>query len=121
MNVPEKDPGSNPRWSVDESGFTAVARSAQRSLVQVQRARPRLGPHGVGVALMLGAAVLWSTGGVGIKSAGMPALALAGWRGLFALPVLLLLLLAYGRAAQGAAPAALRAPGVWIGAVAYVV
>jgi drug/metabolite transporter (DMT)-like permease len=43
-----------------------------------------------GVALVLAAAVLWSTGGLGIKSLALSPLTTAGWRSVFALPVLLL-------------------------------
>jgi drug/metabolite transporter (DMT)-like permease len=43
-----------------------------------------------GTALVLAAAVLWSTGGLGIKSLALFPLATAGWRSSFALPVLLL-------------------------------
>lgn len=50
---------------------------------------PRRGSRAAGVALVLVAAVLWSTGGLGIKSTPLPPLALAGYRGLFALPMLL--------------------------------
>jgi drug/metabolite transporter, DME family len=43
-----------------------------------------------GAACVLAAAVLWSTGGLGIKSLALSPLTTAGWRSVFALPVLLL-------------------------------
>jgi len=43
-----------------------------------------------GAALVLAAAVLWSTGGLGIKSLALFPLTTAGWRSLFAVPALLL-------------------------------
>jgi drug/metabolite transporter (DMT)-like permease len=70
---------------------------------------------------MLTAAVLWSLGGVGIKSLPLPPLAVAGWRGLFALPVLAIMLLARVRAAGAPARLPLRAPWAWIGAASYTV
>jgi drug/metabolite transporter (DMT)-like permease len=48
--------------------------------------------------LILAAAALWSTGGLGIKNLEFPPLAIAGWRSLFALPILLLFLLRGARA-----------------------
>ena len=42
-----------------------------------------------GAAFVLAAAVLWSTGGLGIKSLALSPLTTAGWRSVFALPVLL--------------------------------
>src|SRR5271165_6383747 len=58
---------------------------------------PRRGSRATGVVLVLVAAVLWSTGGLGIKSTPLPPLALAGYRGLFALPVLLGMVAVSGR------------------------
>ena len=43
-----------------------------------------------GAVFVLAAAVLWSTGGLGIKSLELSPLTTAGWRSAFALPVLLL-------------------------------
>lgn len=43
-----------------------------------------------GTAFILAAAVLWSTGGLGIKSLALSPLTTAGWRSAFALPVLML-------------------------------
>jgi drug/metabolite transporter (DMT)-like permease len=81
----------------------------------------RRGSRGTGVALMLTAAVLWSLGGVGIKSLALPPLAVSGWRGVFALPVLAGMLLARMRAAGPAAWRPVRAPWAWIGAAAYAI
>jgi len=79
----------------------------------------RRGSRAVGVALVLVAAVLWSTGGVGIKSLAGPPMAIAGWRGLFALPVLLAMVLVRARRAGSAALAPLRKPWTWLGAASY--
>ena len=80
----------------------------------------RRGSRAGGVALVLAAAVLWSSGGVGIKSVDLPPLALAGWRGLFALPVLVGMVLVRARA-MGAAPwrRAASSPPVWVGVASY--
>jgi drug/metabolite transporter (DMT)-like permease len=91
-----------------------------------QRAAPppdsvRLGSRAVGVALVLAAAVLWSTGGVGIKSAHGPPLAVAGWRGLFALPLLAWVAVARARRAESAAWLPLRQPWTWVGAASYAI
>jgi drug/metabolite transporter (DMT)-like permease len=86
-----------------------------------------------GFFLVLLAALLWSTGGLGIKliPAETPALAIAGYRGLFALPVLLVPALLQLRgpapATTGAADmadrlrAGLRLSPVWLGAASYAV
>lgn len=79
----------------------------------------RRGSRAVGVALVLVASVLWSTGGLGIKSVAGPPLALAGWRGFFALPFLLGMLFVRARTAGSAALVPLRRPWAWIGAAAY--
>ncbi len=50
----------------------------------------RIGGGWRGAAFILAAAVLWSTGGLGIKSLALSPLTTAGWRSVFALPVLLL-------------------------------
>jgi drug/metabolite transporter (DMT)-like permease len=73
------------------------------------------------VALVLGSAVLWSTGGLGIKSVDAPPLAVAGWRGLFALPVLAAAALVRARRAESAAWLPLRGPWTWVGAASYAV
>jgi drug/metabolite transporter (DMT)-like permease len=72
------------------------------------------------VALVLTAAVLWSTGGVGIKSVDLPPLALAGWRGLFALPVLFAVVVVRARSV-GSFPyrGAIRSWPAWVGAASY--
>jgi drug/metabolite transporter (DMT)-like permease len=80
----------------------------------------RRGSRRAGVALVLAAAVLWSTGGLGIKSIDLPPLALAGWRGLFALPVLVGTALVRARASGGLHARTLaRAPASWVGVLAY--
>lgn len=71
-----------------------------------------------GIALVAVAAVLWSTGGMGVKLVDRPAMVIAGYRSLFALVAMALVLLA--RARRGAlVGAAFRRPLVWAGAVAY--
>ena len=50
----------------------------------------RTGGSWRGAAFVLAAAVLWSTGGLGIKSLALSPLTTAGWRSIFALPVLML-------------------------------
>lgn len=79
----------------------------------------RRGSRAAGVALVLAAAVLWSTGGVGIKSLEGPPLAVAGWRGFFALPVLGAVALMRVRSAGSAAALPLRKPWAWMGAASY--
>jgi DME family drug/metabolite transporter len=70
--------------------------------------------------MVLAAALLWSAGGIGIKSADLPPLALAGWRGLFALPVLLVAALVRARGAGGLHARVLaRAPATWVGVASY--
>jgi drug/metabolite transporter (DMT)-like permease len=75
----------------------------------------------VGVALVVVASVLWSTGGIGIKSVDLPPLAVAGWRGFFALPMLASLAFVRVRGAGRAAAMPLRRPWVWVGAASYAV
>ena len=79
----------------------------------------RRGSRAAGVVMVLAAAVLWSTGGVGIKSLDGPPLAVAGWRGLFALPVLATVALLRVRSAGSAAALPLRKPWAWMGAASY--
>jgi drug/metabolite transporter (DMT)-like permease len=81
----------------------------------------RHGSRASGIALMLAAAVLWSLGGVGIKSLPLPPLAVSGWRGAFALPVLVAMLALRMRAAGPAAWRPMRGAPAWIGAAAYSV
>jgi len=82
-------------------------------------------PHAVrrhralGVALVLVAAVLWSTGGLGIKSVDGPPMAVAGWRGFFALPMLGAMALLRVRRAGAAAAVPLRMPWTWLAAASY--
>jgi drug/metabolite transporter, DME family len=82
---------------------------------------PQRRSRAVGVGLVLAAALLWSTGGVGIKAVEGPALAVAGWRGLFALPVLATLAAVRVRKAGRAASLPLRGPWSWVGAASYAV
>lgn len=70
-----------------------------------------------GIALVLLAALLWSTGGLGIKLAEGGPMALGGVRSLFALPVLIW---AFRTSFHGSGPI-LRRPGVWGAAFAYAV
>lgn len=70
-----------------------------------------------GIALVLLAAVLWSTGGIGLKLAEGGPMAMGGVRSLFALPVLIW---AFRRSFRGAGPI-LRRPGVWAAAASYAV
>lgn len=81
---------------------------------------PRRGSRAAGVALVVVAAVLWSTGGLGIKSTPLPPLALAGYRGFFALPVLLGMLAVRARHA-GTLPwrRVAASPWAWAGAASY--
>ena len=79
----------------------------------------RRGSRAVGVVLVLLAAVLWSTGGVGIKTLSGSPVAIAGWRGLFALPVLLGMALVRVRGAGSAALVPFRKPWTWMGAASY--
>ncbi|MBM3268357.1 MAG: DMT family transporter [Candidatus Sericytochromatia bacterium] len=73
-----------------------------------------------GRLLVLGAALCWSFGGLGIKLVEADAWAIAGWRSLFALPVLALALHVFG-GRGGRVPAAqvLRRPLVWAAAASY--
>jgi drug/metabolite transporter (DMT)-like permease len=80
----------------------------------------RRGSRAGGVALVLAAAVLWSTAGLGIKSVDMPPLALAGWRGLFALPVVGALALVRARSAGGLHARTLASSRwAWVAAASY--
>lgn len=64
------------------------------------------------------AAVLWSTAGVGIESAGLPGSAIAGWRSLFALPVVGVFAFR-DPAVRVSLAEALRTPLVWLTACTY--
>jgi DME family drug/metabolite transporter len=81
-----------------------------------------MSPRAAGIAFVLLAAVLWSTGGVGIKvvHAGVgvaSGLSIGGWRCLFALPLLLAVTGPQALVRDG--PRALRSPAVWGAAVSY--
>ncbi len=76
-------------------------------------------------AYVLLAALLWSTGGLGVKSVAMAPLALAGFRSAFAIPVLVLAAIVEARR-RNERPAAflaptLRRPLVWGAAFSYAV
>lgn len=78
-----------------------------------------------GDAYVLLAALLWSTGGLGVKSVAMTPLALAGYRSAFAIPVLVVAALVEARR-RGERPVAffgpmLRRPLVWSAAVSYAI
>jgi drug/metabolite transporter (DMT)-like permease len=74
-----------------------------------------------GVLLAMGAALTWSSAGVGIKLLPLGPLTIAGFRSLFALPILLFALLWRGKAARSLTlyRFALRQPAVWGAALAY--
>ncbi len=74
-------------------------------------------------ALVLLAALLWSSGGLGVKSvpSSVPSLALAGWRSFFAGPVLAVGAIVEGRRRGVDVGEMLRRPRVWGAAVAYAV
>jgi len=80
----------------------------------------RRGSRARGVALVLAAAVLWSSGGVGIKSVDLPPLALSGWRGVFAFPVLAGMLMVRARRAGGIPwRSSLSSLAPWVGVASY--
>lgn len=74
-----------------------------------------------GIGLAIGAALTWSGAGVGIKLLPLAPPVIAGFRSLFALPILLLALLARGKVTRrpGLYRYALRQPLVWASAAAY--
>jgi len=74
-----------------------------------------------GLALVVAAALLWSSGGLGIKLVHAHPLAIAGYRSLFALPVVLgaLFLASRGRGAE--VRAALGRRSTWYVALAYAI
>lgn len=77
-----------------------------------------------GAALVLTAAALWSTGGVGIKTAVAEPLVIAGLRSVFALVFMLVALVATTRRARvgaGELGTLLRRPLVWGAAASYAV
>jgi DME family drug/metabolite transporter len=67
------------------------------------------------------AAVLWSTGGLGVKSVDMQPLALAGFRSAFAAPVLGAFALVLARRHDVPLMSLLRRPLVWAAAFSYAV
>jgi len=67
------------------------------------------------------AAVLWSSGGLGVKSVEASALSLAGYRSLFAIPVLVLAASLEARRKQISPWPMLRRKYVWMAAVSYAV
>src|SRR5512135_498053 len=76
-------------------------------------------------AFVLLAALLWSTGGLGVKSVALGSMALAGYRSLFALPVLgLATIMALRTRRLGPVEEVgrmLRRPWVWATAASYAV
>ena len=77
----------------------------------------------MGALLVLAAAALWSTGGVGVKVANAEPLVIAGLRSAFALAfmsiVLLVTMRRRGGSAGPAVAALLRRPLVWAAAASY--
>jgi drug/metabolite transporter (DMT)-like permease len=71
------------------------------------------------IAVMLAAALLWSAGGVVIKTAPVSPVAIAGWRAFFAIPVLGLVALARARGEPKAAWEALRSSWIWAAVASY--
>jgi len=67
------------------------------------------------------AAVLWSTGGLGVKSVDMQPLALAGFRSAFAAPVLGVFALVLARRHDVPISTLLKRPLVWAAALSYAV
>ncbi len=78
-------------------------------------------PERRATARVLLAAMLWSTGGLGVKSVTASPLSLAGWRSLFAVPVLLLAAVVESRRRGLRLLATLRRPYVWGAAASYAV
>jgi len=76
-------------------------------------------PRAVGFALVVFAAVTWSLAGLGIKLLWRDPLAVAGYRSLFALPVVAAFAAATTGGARGSFARAARRPLVWGGASAY--
>ena len=72
-------------------------------------------------AYVLVAALLWSTGGLGVKSVDLSPMAVAGLRSAFAAPVLAIALLVEARRRNVAVGALLRRPLVWAAAFSYAV
>ena len=87
--------------------------SAPKGSMAAERRR-----HRVGVVLVLAAATLWSLGGVGVKVVDAHPMAIAGYRSLFALPVMLGVVLARVRGGADARSPLTR-PHAWIAAASY--
>jgi drug/metabolite transporter (DMT)-like permease len=81
---------------------------------------PRQSSRTVAIAMMLGAALLWSAGGVIIKTASVSPMALAGWRSLFALPVLGLAACLRAQEEPQSATQALRSSWMGMAVASYV-
>jgi DME family drug/metabolite transporter len=93
--------------------------------VAAQRPRPTEPEHSerrIGAVLVIAAATLWSTGGVGVKVAVAEPMVIAGLRSVFAL-VFMTVVLAIGLGKSGAGlaivTALLRRPLVWAAAASY--
>jgi drug/metabolite transporter (DMT)-like permease len=71
------------------------------------------------LGLMFAAALLWSAGGVAIKTAAMLPVAVAGWRSLFALPILGFVAIARARSQPESARTAICSPWVWTASSSY--
>lgn len=71
--------------------------------------------------LVLAAALLWSLGGLGIKLVQADGLAIAGFRCLFALPVILLWMASFSPSQRRAVLAAFLFRDVWVAAIGYAV
>jgi drug/metabolite transporter, DME family len=85
---------------------------------RVERANEhRVSARGIGFLLVVFAALTWSTAGIGIKVLWGDALAVAGYRSLFALPVVIAFAIA--SADRRALVGAMKRPLVWAAALAY--
>jgi DME family drug/metabolite transporter len=73
----------------------------------------------LGVVLVIAAAVLWSGGGIGVKSIDLPPLAIAGYRALFAIPVMALDAVLRARRNRAVLAPLVRRWRVWGAAVSY--
>jgi drug/metabolite transporter (DMT)-like permease len=69
--------------------------------------------------MMLAAALLWSAGGVVIKTARVSPVAIAGWRAFFAVPVLGLVAASRARREPEAAWEAFRSSWMWVAVASY--
>ncbi len=73
----------------------------------------------LGVVLVIAAAVLWSGGGIGVKSIDLPPLAIAGYRALFAIPVMALDAVLRARRNRARLAPLFRRWRVWGAALSY--